>query len=540
LQGGTKEEEKGGEMKKAAIYCRVSTEDQEKEGTSLQTQLEACLKYCQAKGYDVAYHFSETYSGLSIERPELDKLRELVRTKAIDVVVCHCLDRHSRNATQGVILRDELDKHHVLLESVTEDIGKTPLGEAITFLRGTFSQLEVEKIRERTMRGRRARAKEGKLPTGGLNLYGYVYNKETSKRRINPDEAQVIRQMVDYVLKYRLSLNEVCRRLMSGNILAPKGGQKWSRATVGRILSNEVYTGTTYCMKMKAVEPKNSTRVKRQHKNTARKLLPKEEWLPLPGDTTPQIITPDEFEDIRAQLARNRELSPRNQKHQYLLRSFLHCHECGRKYYGTPVHGKRYYRCSGRSSVLSFGQPCDSGMINADQIEAKIWDLVIGNITNPDEMIKANCNQSGEDLQLTQLKEELGRSQGKLRMLDAAETRLIRLYRFTEVSEVKVKTECERIKDERTIEEQKASSLRNTINNYKESTLTDEEVRTLAETLRMIMIDCLSAEETFDQRRLILDLFNLKVNIGKESFTVDIKIPSDPPKEYSNTVLQRC
>src|SRR4030067_465266 len=98
-------------MKTAAIYCRVSTEDQEKEGTSLQTQLEACLKYCQDKGYDVAYRFSEAYSGRTLERLKLNDLRELVRTDQIDVVVVYCLDRLSRNATHGVILRDELDKH---------------------------------------------------------------------------------------------------------------------------------------------------------------------------------------------------------------------------------------------------------------------------------------------------------------------------------------------------------------------------------------------------------------------------------------------
>ena len=54
---------------KVAIYCRVSTEGQEQDGTSLQTQLEACLKYCQMKGYEVAYQLSEAWSGLSLERP---------------------------------------------------------------------------------------------------------------------------------------------------------------------------------------------------------------------------------------------------------------------------------------------------------------------------------------------------------------------------------------------------------------------------------------------------------------------------------------
>jgi len=65
---------------RAAIYCRVSTEDQEREGTSLQTQIEACRNYCQDKGYDTAYCFSEAYSGLTLERPKLNELRELVRT----------------------------------------------------------------------------------------------------------------------------------------------------------------------------------------------------------------------------------------------------------------------------------------------------------------------------------------------------------------------------------------------------------------------------------------------------------------------------
>jgi len=90
-------------MKRAAIYCRVSTEGQEQEGTSLQTQLEACQKYCQLNGYEVAYQLSEAWSGLSLERPKLAELREIVRSESIDFVVVYSLDRFSRDPYVRVV-----------------------------------------------------------------------------------------------------------------------------------------------------------------------------------------------------------------------------------------------------------------------------------------------------------------------------------------------------------------------------------------------------------------------------------------------------
>jgi len=71
----------------AAVYSRVSTEDQEREGTSLQTQLQACLRFCQDKGYEVAHSYSETCSGLTLERTKLNDLRNLVRAGDINVIV---------------------------------------------------------------------------------------------------------------------------------------------------------------------------------------------------------------------------------------------------------------------------------------------------------------------------------------------------------------------------------------------------------------------------------------------------------------------
>lgn len=119
---------------KAAIYCRVSTEGQQQEGTSLQMQLESCLTYCQNRSYSVTYRFSEIDSGLTLERPELGNLRELVRNKVIDVIVCHAIDRLCSEIYEGyqyVIIADELVKYGVKLEAATEDINTTKLGELI-------------------------------------------------------------------------------------------------------------------------------------------------------------------------------------------------------------------------------------------------------------------------------------------------------------------------------------------------------------------------------------------------------------------------
>ncbi|MFC2033485.1 recombinase family protein [Chloroflexota bacterium] len=255
------------------------TGNQEAEGTSLQTQLEACLTYCQGKDYDVSYRFSEAYSGLTIDRPKLNELRELVRNEQVDVMVVYCLDRLSRNATHGVILRDELDKHHATLESVTEDIDKTPLGEAITYLRGTFSQIEAEKIKERTGRGKRARAREGRMSGAFHTTYGYDYIKvpqENGGRRvINDTEASWVRQIYEWLVNDVITLGAIRNNLMALNVPTKKG-KFWTKVAINSILKNPAYMEKTYAF---TCDMKRKPRRK-----------PKEEWIEIPG-VTPAIIS---------------------------------------------------------------------------------------------------------------------------------------------------------------------------------------------------------------------------------------------------------
>ena len=126
-----------------AIYCRVSTEDQEREGTSLITQMEACVNYCQEKNYEVIRKISETYSGLTLNRPKLNELRDSLDTGIIDVLVVYCIDRLTRDPNHGVILAEEFEKFGVTLEAVTETVESTDLGRLINYIRGYASKLEA-------------------------------------------------------------------------------------------------------------------------------------------------------------------------------------------------------------------------------------------------------------------------------------------------------------------------------------------------------------------------------------------------------------
>jgi site-specific DNA recombinase len=228
----------GAIMKTAAIYCRVSTEDQEREGTSLQTQLKACHNFCRERGYHVDHHFSEAYSGLTLDRIKLSELRDLVRNDQIDVVVVYCLDRLSRDPTHGVILTQELDKHNVALEAVIEDVDNTELGKLISYIRGYASKVEAEKLKERTLRGKKASVAEGKIPHGGFaRLYGYDYDKINKKRTVNETEAYWVRQIFDWLVSEGLSTNAITYRLRALNAPA-KLSQYWYRSSVIEILKN--------------------------------------------------------------------------------------------------------------------------------------------------------------------------------------------------------------------------------------------------------------------------------------------------------------
>ncbi|GAI58476.1 unnamed protein product [marine sediment metagenome] len=196
------------------------------------------------------------------------------------------------------------------------------MGKLITYIKGYAAKLEAEKIRERTMRGIRERVKAGRLPGGRkARLFGYSYmpGKEVGEgiRYVNTEETRWVQEIYRWFVNDNLTLNGIVYRLRSLGVPSPSGHDNWCKAAIHKILTRVAYTGKTYAFtqlrKGKQVLPR-----------------PREEWVEIPN-ATPPIISEELFNQAQLRLRRNKELSSRNSKAQFLLSGYVFCQYCGRQ-----------------------------------------------------------------------------------------------------------------------------------------------------------------------------------------------------------------
>jgi site-specific DNA recombinase len=137
--------------KKVGVYVRVSTEEQAKEGISLDAQVQRCKSFCDARGWKVYQIYTDAgFSAGSMKRPALTNLLKDIDEKKIDVLLVYKIDRFSRNLKDLISLLDDLKKKEVNFTSVTEQIDTTTaMGEAFFQIIGVFAQLERGMVKER-------------------------------------------------------------------------------------------------------------------------------------------------------------------------------------------------------------------------------------------------------------------------------------------------------------------------------------------------------------------------------------------------------
>jgi DNA invertase Pin-like site-specific DNA recombinase len=225
---------------RAAIYARVSTEDQAKEGFSIAAQIKRLNAYCKARGWQVSGEYvDEGHSGRSINRPAYQRM--MSEKDGWEVLVVLKMDRIHRNSKNFTIMMDSLKEWNKEFNSMQESFDTTTaIGRFVMDTIQRIAQLESEQIGERVKMGMTQKAKKGKGVLGSGVPYGYVFHEHHLV--IVPEESLVVQKIFDDYLAL-LTLQEIVDGLNARGVPTKKGS-KWQKATVRNILTSPLYSGT--------------------------------------------------------------------------------------------------------------------------------------------------------------------------------------------------------------------------------------------------------------------------------------------------------
>jgi site-specific DNA recombinase len=425
---------------RVAVYARVSSEQQAGAGT-ISSQLEALKEKVRGDGFDLERDFTfidEGYSGGTLIRPALERLRDLSALGALDRVYVHSPDRLARNYAYQVLLLDELQHAGVEVVFLNHTPGKTPEDKLLLQVQGMVAEYERAKILERSRRGKLHAARRGSVSVLSRAPYGYEYvpgggTGHVAEVRVSLEHARIARQIFEWVGKDRWTLSAICRKLRSEGIPSPTGKPVWCSSTLVTILRNPAYKGSAAYGKRRRCELRLGLR--RRHgwetqrpQSFSLERVPAEEWIPI---EVPAIVGEDLFAAVQEQLVENRRISiqhPRGATH--LLQGLVICARCKYALVGTraDLKNKRYsyYRCTGSRLKDSQGsQLCRCVSLRAAVLEEAVWTDVCALLENPTRI---------EDEFERRLKGDAGKSthheqtEARLRKLERGGARLIDAY----------------------------------------------------------------------------------------------------------------
>ena len=159
--------------KRAILYARVSTDEQARSGFSLAQQLEALNAYAAREGYEVLEEVTDPgQSGASLERPGMDRVRDLVAAGGVSVALAQDRNRFAREPAYHYLLRKEFEEHGTRLKALNDRGGDSPEGELTDGIIDQIAKFERAKTAQRTRRGKLAKLREGKILATSCADYG--------------------------------------------------------------------------------------------------------------------------------------------------------------------------------------------------------------------------------------------------------------------------------------------------------------------------------------------------------------------------------
>jgi len=424
-----------------SAYARVSSDRQADELT-IDSQVAALRQRIVEDGLKLDEELcflDEGFSGHTLIRPALEKLRDVAHCGGMDRLYVHSPDRLARKYAYQVVLLEELHKcgvEVVFLNDLRQ--GQSPEGELLVQVQGIIAEYERAKILERTRRGRRFAARQGRVSVLGHAPYGYRYVTRhdgggEARYEVMAEEAGVVQEMFAWVALEGLSLGDVVRRLAERGVLSPTGKRQWDRATIRGILIQPAYTGTAKYGKTRLFPRENQRRAKRGDPPVPRKEKVAKPTAPCDQEdiAVPALISADLFAEAAAKLEENRQRYREQKKgSEFLLGGLLVCQRCGSAYCGRrhrlPGREYRYYRCLGTDKYRYGGEAQCVNKSLPSEIEEAVWSDLCALLTDP-ERLEREFNRrldtpQNENLEGARLRKSIGRLKLRIaRLIDAYE-----------------------------------------------------------------------------------------------------------------------
>jgi site-specific DNA recombinase len=415
---------------KVALYARVSSRRQERQGT-IASQLDALRSYAKEHKYKVADDYvccDDGYSGTLLARPQLDRLRDGAQASAFDAILVLSPDRLSRKYAYLILILEEFERFGTPVIFLEQPPGDDPHSALLVQIQGAVAEYERGKIAERYRRGKLYRARQGEVFWTNIP-YGYrrIPRRDGIPAHlvINEPEATIVRKIFAWHACESMSVRQIAKRLTREEHPTPKGGKQWGETTVHRILHREAYVGTLYYNQSQfvTVTPSDGGPPR-----TRKVLRPRSEWIPL---SIPPLIDRETFERSQAQHEPNQQFSPRNlHEERWLLRRLLRCGKCGLKC--ACVGDKRrphmppafYYRC-GNQRVL--GRPrCRPNHLRSEPLDELVWDEIRRHLLDPKLLIQGHKTlRSAQPLDESALSTQLHNINKRISQVQAERRRLI-------------------------------------------------------------------------------------------------------------------
>jgi site-specific DNA recombinase len=534
-------------------YARVSIDQQAEAGT-IDSQLAALRERVAQDGFILTEELTfvdEGYSGSTLIRPGLERLRDVVALHGLDRLYVHSPDRLARKYAYQVLLLDEFQQAGVEVIFLNRALGQSPEDELLLQVQGMVAEYERAKILERSRRGKRYAAQTGQVSVLCGAPYGYRYISKRegdgqARYEIIPDQARVVRQIFDWVGRDRISIGEVRRRLQQTGERTRTGKTVWDRSVVWGILKNPAYKGTAAFGKTQAVPMRPKLRPQRGDPLQPRRPVstinvPQEQWIYIP---VPALVSEALFEAVQVQLEENRQRARQRQRGaRYLLQGLLVCALCQYAYYGKAISNKAakgkkrdyaYYRCIGTDAYRFGGERiCDNLQVRTDMLDELVWNEVCTLLAEPQRLEQEYQRRLNAP---SQENEELVTTQAQLSKVRQGIARLIDSYTEGLIEKQEFEPRIKRLRQRWSTLEDRDRQIRLELARQAELRL----VITRLEDFAAQVKDGLTEADWLAKRELIRTLVK-RVEIGKEQVNVVFRVTPDPFDSSPNRgSLQHC